>query len=164
MGAGPGHIHRAIKALFAAEPDNAFTTAEICQRVYGVAVAEKKHRVAVMRTAKAMPELDYRVGENLGKQLVFYDPLNVMSYAMARLKADFLNKYANTYSRRTTSEADLRATLCDDRHRKLVAEGGSWWLHTEIRRAMARGDEKLAAKLAKQAQKRSAKIIARRRR
>jgi hypothetical protein len=29
--------------------------------------------------------------ETLGGELVFYDPLNVMSYAMARLKTDFLN-------------------------------------------------------------------------
>jgi hypothetical protein len=45
------------------------------------------HRIAVIRAAKKIPGLDYWAGENLGKQLVFYDPLNVMSYAMARLKA-----------------------------------------------------------------------------
>jgi hypothetical protein len=118
MSKGPGRIQKAIRALFAAEPDNAFTTAELCERIYGVeagAEIAKKHRVAVMRAAKGIAELRHFAGENLGGQLVFYDPLNVMSYAMARLKSDSLNCYRSADLRVADhwirTEADLRAEL-----------------------------------------------------
>jgi hypothetical protein len=91
---GPGRVQRAIRAIFAAEPDNAFTTAELCERVYGNRV-EKKHRIAVIRAASKLPELAHHSGESLGNQLVFYDPLNLGSYAMARLKLDNFNHYRN---------------------------------------------------------------------
>jgi hypothetical protein len=156
MSKGPGRIQRAIKALFEAEPDNAFTTTELCERVYGVKDTGKRHRIAVIRAAKTIPGLDHWAGENLGKQLVFYDPLNVMSYAMARLKSGFLENYRNADPRcpphwKTDTEADLRAKLGNDEYRKLICEGGSWWLHTEISRAKARGDQKRAAQLQAQA-------------
>jgi hypothetical protein len=32
-------------------------------------------------------------------------------------------------------------------HRKHVVKGGSWWRHTEIRKAQARGDEETVARL-----------------
>jgi hypothetical protein len=157
MSKRPGRIQRAIKGLFDAEPDNAFTTTELCERVYGVKETDKRHRIGVIRAAKKISGLDHLVGENLGKQLVFYDPLDVMSYAMARLKADFLENYRNADPRcpphwKNDTEADLRAKLAnDERYRKLISEGGSWWLCTEISRAKARGDEKRAAKLQAQA-------------
>lgn len=88
MSKGPGRIQRAIKELFESEPDNAFTTTELCERVYDVEETDKRHRIAVIRAAKKIPGLDYWVSENLGNQLVFYDSLNVLSYAMARLKAE----------------------------------------------------------------------------
>jgi hypothetical protein len=152
MSKGPGRIQRAIKGLFEAEPDNAFTTTELCERVYGTKNTDKKRRIAVIRAAKKILGLDYLVGENLGKQLVFYDPLKVMSYAMARLKADSLENYCNADPRCPphwiNTEADLRAKLGnDERYRKLISEGGSWWLDTEIARAKERGDQKRAAQL-----------------
>jgi hypothetical protein len=49
---GPGRIERAIAAALDAEPDGAFTTDDLCDRVYrGVNRIEKKHRVAVLRAA-----------------------------------------------------------------------------------------------------------------
>src|SRR5262249_8004802 len=146
MSKGPGRIQRAIMAAFEAEPDNAFTTVELCERAYPAArVWEKKHRIAVMRAAKKIPKLDHEQSDTLGGQLVFYDPFNVMSYAMARLKADTFNNYRNEDLRirwPERTEADLRKILADDRHRKLVAKGGAWWLNTEKAKAEARGDPK----------------------
>ena len=50
MSRGPGRIEQAIMAAFEAEPDNAFTTEDICDRAYpGVNRIEKKHRVSVLR-------------------------------------------------------------------------------------------------------------------
>jgi hypothetical protein len=160
MSKGPGRIQRTIKELFEAELDNAFTTTELCERVYGVKETDKRHRIAVIRAAKKIPGLDYLVGENLGKQLVFYDPLNLMSYATARLKVDFSENYRNADPRcpphGINTEADLRAKLGnDERYRKLISEGGSWWLHTEISRANARGYPERAAQLQAQADENS---------
>jgi hypothetical protein len=164
MSKGPGRIQRAIKGLFEAEPENAFTTTELCERVYGVKETYKSHRIAVIRAAKKIPGLDYWVSENLGNQLVFYDRFNVLSYAMARLKGD---NYRNADPRcpphwKNDTEANLRAKLGnDERYRKLISEGGSWWLHTEVSRAKARGDEKRAAQLKAQTDEIAASVLKR---
>src|SRR5215831_5653678 len=110
MSRGLGHVQRAIVAYFEVEPDNAFLLSELCERVYhGVNRIEKKHRVAVARAAKAIKTLDHMKRETLGGELVFYDPLNVMSYAMARLKSDFLNgDYQNNDPRQHPNPRYLR--------------------------------------------------------
>jgi hypothetical protein len=52
MSKGPGRVSRAIEAALEAEPDNAFTVEDLCDRVYrGINRVEKKHRVAVLRAA-----------------------------------------------------------------------------------------------------------------
>ena len=46
-------IEQAIEAVFAAEPENAFTTAELCERILPDRHdIDKKHRVAVLAAAK----------------------------------------------------------------------------------------------------------------
>jgi hypothetical protein len=55
MSRGPGRIERAIAAILDGEADNAFTTEDLCERVYsGVNRVEKKHRVAVLRAANRL--------------------------------------------------------------------------------------------------------------
>jgi hypothetical protein len=146
MSRGPGRIERAIIAAFAAEPDNAFTTDDLVERVYrGVNRIEKKHRVAVVRAAKNLSarshsNLDWFRSEYLGGTLVFFDCCNVMSYAMARLKGDLLDHYRSNDRRispwQVTSESDLRARLAEGgREHKLVIEGGAWWRHVQSWRA-----------------------------
>jgi hypothetical protein len=173
MSKGPGRVQRAISAAFAAEPDNAFLLSELCERVYpGLNRIDKKHRNAVARAAKAIPSIDYMKREVLGSELVFYDQFNVMSYAMARLKADHLHRYRNNDNRYFTprgwfrdamgfkkgysyqwkgeSEAELRALIAEGgKEHKLVVEGGAWWLHTELAKAKARGDRKRTAQIQK---------------
>jgi hypothetical protein len=102
-----------------------------------------------VRAAKKVPGLDYFVGKNLGGQLVFFDPLSLMSYAMARLKSDNIYGYRNAdprYWRRVT-EADLRAALRDERHQKLLAKNGAWWQDVELAKAKACGDQKRVVQL-----------------
>jgi hypothetical protein len=173
MSRGHGQVQRAILAAFAAEPDNAFLLSELCERVYpGRNRIEKKHRNAVARAAKAIPSIDHMKRWTLGCELVFYDPLNVMSYAMARLKSDRFNRYRNNddrwfeprgpkwyrekmgfergyrYQWTQKSEAELRTMLAPGgNHYKRVVKGGAWWRHTKIRKAQARGDQKTVARL-----------------
>jgi hypothetical protein len=104
MSKGPGRVSRAIEAALEAEPDNAFTVEDLCDRVYrGINRVEKKHRVAVLRAAKAIgarrPDLDWMTGEGLGGALVLYNRYHVMSYAMARLKTDSLSRYRSNDKR-----------------------------------------------------------------
>jgi len=204
-------VQRAIVAYFEVEPDNAFLLSELCERVYhGVNRIEKKHRVAVARAAKAIKTLDHMKRETLGGELVFYDPLNIMSYAMARLKSNFLNgDYRNHDPRRcpnprqqrwnamhhgyrtgtiteeemetyeTTfeiparlktqldavvenkmTEQDLRKMLAPGgNHHKCVIEGGAWWRHTEMRRALKRGDIETYNQLKKQGEAELVEIL-----
>jgi hypothetical protein len=98
MSKGPGRVSRAIEATLEAEPDNAFTIEDLCDRVYrGINRTEKKHRVSVLRAAKAIvarrPDLDWMTGEGLGGTLVIFNRYCVFSYAMARLKTDNSNRY-----------------------------------------------------------------------
>ena len=91
MSKGPGRIERAIAAILDGEPNNAFTTEDLCERVYpGVNRVEKKHRVAVLRAANKLVKRRDNTGcwrsESLGGTRVYFNVDNVMSYAMARLK------------------------------------------------------------------------------
>jgi hypothetical protein len=93
-----------------------------------------------------------------------------MSYAMARLKAEALNRYQNNdnryfipsawlrnamvfekgyaYQWPEKSEAELRALIAKGgTNRKLVTKGGAWWRHTEMHKAQARGDQETLRRL-----------------
>jgi hypothetical protein len=54
MSRGPGRVQREVAVLIAANADGAWTTADLCQHIYGVKTAEKKHRVAVIRALECM--------------------------------------------------------------------------------------------------------------
>jgi hypothetical protein len=120
---------------------------------------EKKHRVAVLRAANKLVKRRDNTGcqrcGNLGGTRVFFNIDNVMSYAMACLKADNLNHYRSNDDRYFTpkpkwsrdamgfekgyqylwprnNEAELRAELAEGgRNHKYVVPGGVWWKHTE---------------------------------
>ena len=87
MSRGAGRVERAILAAVRAEPDNAFTVADLCDRVYpGVNRIEKKHRVSVQR---AMKNAAKRSNGDLGLwtegsfgygKLVLFGRYNVLSY------------------------------------------------------------------------------------
>src|SRR5260370_32165026 len=169
MSKGPGRIQLAISAVFAAEPDNAFTTTELCERIYHVVPqfsldddcdwienddrdwVEKKHRIAVVRAAKKIARLDWFASDTLGGQLVFFDPLNVMSYAMARLKGDNFGGYRKNHRPprwRQETEAQLRARLVEGGdHHQYVGKDGSWRRQGEIERSKPGDDPKPAARL-----------------
>src|SRR4051812_10913423 len=122
MSQGAGRVERAIIAAVQAEPDNAFTVADLCDRVYpGINRIEKKHRVAVQRAMKSVTSRSH--GElalwtegfwGYGK-LVLFGRYNVISYAMARLKADPFNNYRSNdprvHAARISGESDIRTMI-----------------------------------------------------
>jgi hypothetical protein len=73
-------------------------------------------------------------GCTLGRPTVFYNKLNVMSYAMARLKGDYGydSNDLRPIWRYERTETELRAMLAEGgRYHDLVIEGGAWWTHTQ---------------------------------
>ena len=145
MSKGLGHVGRAILAAFEDEPDNAFTTEELCERAYPSTakyLPERAQRVAVLRAVKRLtalrPDLgirDWRSEFARGGGIVFHRKYRVLCYAMARLKADYNWK----------PEAELRAELMPGgRHYEYAQPDGAWTRHTEMEIAKRDGDhEKL---------------------
>jgi hypothetical protein len=156
MSKGPGRVERAIAGVFEAEPDNAFTIEDLCDRVYPREPVEKKHRVAVLRAAKNIAkrnsEIGTMTGQNLGGTIIFYTKCRVLSYAMARLKRDSFNRYRSNDKRDTftgwtaiygdpgkgmewrikhhnSDEEELRARLGEGgSNHEFVVLGGAWWV------------------------------------
>ena len=54
MSKGFGSVQRKIAEILAANIDDAFRVDELCRKVYGDYLVEKKQRVSVIRAAKAL--------------------------------------------------------------------------------------------------------------
>jgi hypothetical protein len=152
MSRGSGRVEQGIIAAFAAEPDNAFTVAELCRRIYPDTKSKyivKKHRGAIIRAAQSLskrwPDLGWFYSETLGGQKVFFNADSVMSWAMARLKGDNLSNYDNQDPRnlvvRAKSEDELRTSLLKGGyHHKYIVKGGAWRRHRDMWLAERNGD------------------------
>ena len=102
MSKGPGHIDRTVTALFTKHPTSTYSTSELVAAVYpGIDVVEKKHRVAVLRTATKVAK---RLGrwakwkcerscteDMTDRGCIFVNECDPHSYTMGRLRTDFLN-------------------------------------------------------------------------
>ena len=145
MSKGLGHVGRAIAATFDAEPDNAFTTAELCECAYQDQ-QERAQRVAVLRAVKSLakhrPDLGldaYETEYTRGGESVFYRRDRVLSYAMARMKGGLSW---------LCTEDEMRARLMPvGDHHHLIEPGGSWLRHTEMAIAKRDGDHEKLARL-----------------
>jgi hypothetical protein len=152
MSRGPGRIERGIVAMLDAEPDNAFTVEDFCQRIYGIDNVGKRHRVAVLRALaklqKQRDTLSCLSSWQQGSCSIYFNAERVMSYAMARLKAD--SYYAPRISGLPfyyKSEDDLRACIRKGGdHYQYVIKGGIWWQYTQLNiaeiEALRTGDKK----------------------
>ena len=65
---------------------------------------------------------------------MFFRHDEVMSYAMAQLKADRFQRYRSRDPRLhwSNDEGSLRRELDDESHRKLIGPGGAWRRQVEI--------------------------------
>lgn len=89
MSRGAGKIERAIEQILDESPDEAFTTSELCERIYGA--SEKRHRVAVGRSVLAVllrrPSLcEWRIRAR-GREFVYANSRSSASLEDARKKA-----------------------------------------------------------------------------
>jgi hypothetical protein len=145
MSRGLGKIERALVAIFDGERDNAFTIEDLCERIWPDLYVdqhnceiERTHRTTVIRAARNIarqrPEIQWLHGQRLGRALVFFRHDEVMSYAMARLKADRFRRYRSKNPRLhwSSNEGALRRELDDESHRKLIGASGAWRREVEI--------------------------------
>lgn len=122
MSKGFGSVQRKIAEVLAANFDDAFRVDELCRKVFGESLVEKKQRVSVIRAAKALvkkrPDLSWMGSSGPGAGLVFFNQASVMSYARAWMKGGGY------------SDDQIHADLAPggDEHEN-IAEGGVWWLH-----------------------------------
>ena len=129
MSRGPGRIERAIEEIFDAEPENAFTTEDLCRRIFGA--SERSHRVSVTRAATNVL-MRCRAWKFRGacRRRIYYRPHNLMSYGMAQVKADPWYDYPHD-----ATEEELRASLLrGGRNQFLMCSGGEWWQNVARRR------------------------------
>lgn len=127
-------IEITIENVFACNPHDAFSTDDLCDRVFLGDRIDRKHRVAVVIAAKKVSQ---RLGEHRdwwrseasqgrGQFLVFWNRASVTSYAMARLKA--FRWYGGSTMCRAEQEAKFKAEIapggCYHEH---VVTGGCWW-------------------------------------
>jgi hypothetical protein len=91
---GPGRIERAIRALFDAHPDEAFTTDDLANHCYRLELwqpVERKHRVAVLRAVETVlatdPDWKSTTGHSRGAARYFWNAASVASTAMAFIVA-----------------------------------------------------------------------------
>jgi hypothetical protein len=88
MSRGPGRIERTIRALLDANPDESFSTDQLCNRCYGRGGwMERKHRVAVIRAMHGVlkDDPDWRCGRSNGRsrRMICYNAASLLSTAQA---------------------------------------------------------------------------------
>ena len=132
-----GRIQRALVKIFDRERDNAFTVDDLCERVWPhLTWFKTSQRNTVIRAvrdiASQRPEIHWLHTQRRGGALVIFRHDEVMSFAMARLKADRFQRYRSSRSHWSRDEGALRRVLDDESYRKLIGPGGAWRRQVEI--------------------------------
>jgi hypothetical protein len=130
-----GKIELQVREILEAEPDNGFTTEDLCQRIYGA--AEKKHRVSMLRVVKRISGADPRyatlTSEQRGGTPIVYNCTSTYAYAVARLEGEsFGYQREHDWWKSKVTEDDLHAELRDEQHQELIALGGAWWRFARV--------------------------------
>lgn len=150
MSRGPGHVERAIEAAFNRTPDDVWPLGDLAMEVYrGINRVEKKHRAAV---ARAAAKVCWRTGWNWylrqapAGENVYYNRRSVRSYALARLRSDFV--YNNMTIEQLKDGLDNGPDHPIGKCRALMEpETGAWWRHTEIAKLALDGKHEEADRL-----------------
>ena len=165
MSRGPGRIERAIRALFDAHPDEAFTTDDICVECYPAlreCATERKHRVAVVRAAEKIiatdPDWRSTWSWERGNMLVFRNMASAPSVAMARVLRFYPSSprqfvVEKTRERMTPSETNKHGKEELDKIRREVSE------HVALRDADPVERERLKAQQLAEATKRTQEAV-----
>jgi len=145
MSRGAGRVERCILEAFSV-PEKSYSVEDLFHLAYpNESRMERKHRVAIKRACVnvcAKTGWDKLRRDTRGGGYIYYDPCDVISYALARLK-----QMDNLYGRRLTDEEIYPMLVEGGKNYELVSEGGAWLRHTQMARAKRDGDEVTYQKL-----------------
>ncbi|MCJ2036422.1 hypothetical protein [Methylobacterium sp. J-068] len=145
MSRGPGKIEQAIAGAFTERQSEFFTVAALAIIAYpGLNEPLKKHRVSVVRAAdKVAARLWWAklTSERPGGHIVYCNTLDVRSYTLGRLRADFVNNDLSDIALEALIEPPTEQNPYAHRTRwEWMQPGAAWWTHVETARARQRGD------------------------
>jgi hypothetical protein len=91
MSKGPGSVQRKIDSLFAGDPEGVFSTADLCDEVYGLTIEfSKKQHVSIIRAAHAVaknhPSIHALKCRTRGSSWIWLHRDNLMSFAIAHAR------------------------------------------------------------------------------
>ena len=142
-------------------PDGAWTTEDLCELVYpDVAAVEKKHRVSVLRVLRRIyasdPDWTLYRSDSHGGTLVLLNLADLQSYALGRLKSDWLSFYRKGQDWSRKDETGLLRELAEnEKYLALTKEGGHWWRHVQLHIADRDNDTSEGAETLRDAHQRS---------
>jgi hypothetical protein len=95
MSRGPGSVEQVIRTAFTENGSRTFTVDELVMLAYpGLNGIEKKHRVSVLRAASKAAAVAagwwWQQSAQPGHAVTYYNPVDVRSYAINKLRQDFL--------------------------------------------------------------------------
>jgi hypothetical protein len=142
---------------FEEHPEAALTTTDVIMRSRGISISdiatvaiEKSQRVSTIRAMKALsakrPALRIMDGEGPCGQTIIFNSHDLRSYALARLKQDWLKNYQwsrnGRYSPERWDEAPLLKQLdTDATYIELLSPTGAWHLFVDHYIAKDAGDQ-----------------------
>ena len=133
----PGRIQRALAKIFDHERDNAFTAEDLCERIWPHLTWFEQSQRSNARFERCATSLrsdrksSGSIPRGAATRSCSSGTTQVMSYAMAQLKADRFQRYHITRPS-WSSEADLRRELDKESYREAHRPGGAWRRQVEI--------------------------------
>jgi hypothetical protein len=125
-------LRRAIEAIFAAEPDWAFTADQLCKQALALTRLERRHRTAVLAACKAAG-MGIMFSESRGCTRLIFRLDSLMGYAVARQRAWLWCLHEKPER--------IKANLAPGgKEHHLIAEGGHWVRHWQMFVAETRGE------------------------
>ena len=152
MSRGLGKIEKAIEAAFTAYPSATFSVLDLGPIAYpGLDSMEKKHRAAIIRAADKVAERLWWwkcINERPGGHVIYCNRLDVRSYAIGRLRTDFLqNDMSLPEIEQSLERPEPDGPMAHRSNWKLIQPGGAWWVHVEIEKARKAGNHAEADRL-----------------
>ena len=173
MSRGSGRIESAIRELFAANPDLAFSVVDLVEHCFPDSDPErnleKRHSVSVIRAAHKVvakdPDWTIWRGETQGGALVFVNQASLQSHCLGWLMSDVFYYYRSPkranrayLDEPTQTRADLLALLAPDGRKHDILERRKKFVDLHI--AERDGDEERAGEIRARMEAYKAKLFA----
>ena len=135
MGRGPERIEASIIEAFRKRPNGTYSTLELSEIAFGDGAPDKPKRVSLLRAARNAAKRLYDAKEANWQaqreerpqaEMIFFNAANLRSYAIGRLRTNFLNNHDSVEN----LEREIDGGGDRDTAEYLIA-GGAWWAYSE---------------------------------